>query len=158
MNCLSPSRWNILHKTQVNAPIDEVWDPLIDIDNWEWNKWTKLKADEASTGTSGTLLASYEGNGIYEEFDFTFGEVNAETYSMNWFGDLGPSGIIFHGDHTIKLEEGPDPDTTNIIHTEQFTGLGPILGIGLPYETLDRNYLLMNEALRDYVENNNTIS
>jgi hypothetical protein len=33
-----------------------------------------------------------------------------------------------------------------------FSGLLPILGIGLPYKKLDRNYLLMNEALKAHVE------
>jgi hypothetical protein len=41
---------------------------------------------------------------------------------------------------------------TKIEHKEVFSGLLPILGIGLPYKKLDRNYLLMNKALKAHVE------
>ena len=153
--CFSPSRWNIYHETEIQAPIQDVWDQLIDIGNWEWNKWTKLEAEEASAGTCGTLQASYNGDDNWESFDFTFGEVNSETYVLNWFGKIG-FGTIFSGDHTMRLEEGPDANTTTLIHSENFGGLLPALGLGLPYSLLDRNYLLMNEALKEYVEGNST--
>ena len=39
------SRFNISHETIINVPVEEVWKELIAIDDWEWNKWTKLKAD-----------------------------------------------------------------------------------------------------------------
>lgn len=157
MNCLSASRWNIYHETQINAPISQVWAAIYDIDNWEWNLWTKLEASEASTGTCGKLLASYEGDGNYEEFDFKFKEVNPDTYTMNWYGSL-LFGLLFTGDHVMRLEEGSEPNTTNLIHFENFTGLAPVLGEGLPYEKLDENYLLMNEALKEYAENENELS
>ena len=40
---------------------------------------------------------------------------------------------------------------TRLIHSEKFGGLLPALGLGLPYETLDKNYLLMNENLKKFV-------
>ena len=51
----------------------------------------------------------------------------------------------------VKIGEG----ATKLIHKEEFGGLLPVLGLGLPFKTLDRNYLLMNEALKHCVENNN---
>ena len=48
-----PSRFDIEHVTEINAPIERVWDALIAIDNWNWNKWTKLEAKSATTGESG---------------------------------------------------------------------------------------------------------
>ena len=77
-----------------------MWKALVDIDAWEWNKWTRLEATEASQGTRGK----------------------------------GSSGL------------------TRLIHTEIFGGLLPALGVGLPYNILDRNYLLMNESLKKFVE------
>jgi len=38
------SRHNISHETLIKAPIDQVWKGLIAINDWEWNRWAKLKA------------------------------------------------------------------------------------------------------------------
>lgn len=47
-----------------------------------------------------------------------------------------------------KLSEG----TTRLTHKEKFSGLLPLLGVGLPYKKLDSNYLKMNLALKEHVE------
>jgi hypothetical protein len=146
------SRWNISHTTDIDAPIDAVWTALIDIDDWEWNRWTKLKAAEASTGTPGQLKASYEGNDQWESFDFTFGEVSEEDHILTWLGRVGPNGCLFNGQHTMQLEP-LDSQTTRLKHTERFGGLLPRLGLGLPYKILDRNYNFMNVELKKHVEN-----
>lgn len=145
----SSSSRNIEHITDIHAPIEKVWEALIDIGNWKWNRWTRLHADRAEEGVKGKLLASFEGNDEWESFSFTFGTV--EENSMTWTGSVGPSGCLFNGHHTMKLEE--IEGDTRLIHTEKFSGILPRLGLGLPYDKLDRNYLLMNEALKKFVEN-----
>jgi hypothetical protein len=145
------SRWNISHTTDIDAPIDAVWKALIDINDWEWNKWTKLVAKEAVTGSCGTLKASYEGDDTWETFDFQFGEVSEEKHLLTWTGSVGPSGCLFTGHHTMQLEV-IDSNKTRLIHEDRFGGLLPLFGMGLPYKTLDRNYLFMNEELKKYVE------
>ena len=149
------SNRNIKHVTNINAPIEVVWKALVDIDAWEWNKWTRLEAKEASEGTRGKLRASYEGDGEWETFDFTFGEVDSVAHILNWKGSVGPFGCLFTGNHVMRLENIVDDDgsgLTRLIHTETFGGLLPALGMGLPYKILDRNYLLMNESLKKFVE------
>ena len=149
---LTPSRWNIRHETQINASKKDVWAALVDINDWEWNKWTKLEAKEVAEGISGKLHASYEGDDNWKTFDFTFGKVSQD--SLNWYGKIGPNGIIFSGNHVMQIEtSSQDPNITTLIHYENFGGLLPALGLGLPYKLLKRNYLLMNEALKHYVEN-----
>merc|ERR1712232_1390341 len=61
---LGPSRHNILHETIIDAPLDEVWQAIIKIDHWEWNKWTRLETEsgKADTGEKGKLKASFEGD------------------------------------------------------------------------------------------------
>jgi hypothetical protein len=147
------SRHNISHETIIHAPTDKVWEELIAISDWEWNKWTKLKADKAAEGTKGTLLASYEGNDIWQNFDFEFGPVSESQYLLTWIGSVGPRGFLFSGHHTMQLE-AINAKETRLIHREQFGGILPMLGLGLPYKTLKRNYLLMNKALKDTVERN----
>lgn len=156
MSSTSPNK-NIEHITEIDAPIDEVWSAIINIHDWSWNKWTRLDAEKAEEGIRGKLRASYEGDDKWETFDFEFGEVNSKSYILIWFGKVA-GGCLFSGFHTMRLEvinEGRDgPSTrTRLIHTEKFGGMLPALGLGLPYDTLDRNYLLMNKSLKEVIEN-----
>jgi hypothetical protein len=155
---LSPSRWNIAHSTVIDAPIALVWAALVDLDDWShWNEWTRLEAKNVETGVAGTLKASYEGNGDWESFDFYFGEVNSDLKKLTWNGKVGPGGCLFSGRHTMQLEAlnetGGDANKCRLVHTEEFGGLLPRLGLGLPYKTLDRNYLYMNNGLKKHAEN-----
>jgi len=147
------SRFNISHETIINAPIESVWKKLIAIDDWEWNRWTKLKADSLAEGMEGKLVASYEGNDEWKEFDFRFGKVSESEHLLTWVGSVGPKGCLFSGHHTMRLEAmNENENKTRLIHKEEFGGLLAQLGLGLPFKTLDRNYLLMNESLKKCVE------
>lgn len=146
------SRHNISHETIIEAPIDAVWKELIAIDDWEWNRWTKLKATERPVeGNRGKLMASYEGDDKWQEFDFAFGPVSESSHLLTWRGSVG-GGWLFSGYHTMQLESINEEKQTKLIHEEKFGGLLPMLGSGLPYKTLKRNYLLMNESLKETVE------
>lgn len=145
------SRFNISHETIINAPIEKVWKELIAIDDWEWNRWTKLKADSLTEGVEGKLMASYEGNDEWNEFDFRFGKVSESEHLLTWMGSVGPKGCLFSGHHTMRLET-MNKNETRLIHKEEFGGLLAKLGLGLPFKTLDRNYLLMNESLKKCAE------
>lgn len=150
---LSPSRHDISHETVINSSVDKVWRTLIDVDDWEWNLWTRLRRAEGrnvEAGTPGTLQASYEGDGKWEEFDFRFADVDEKDHVLAWEGSVG-GGVLFSARHTMRLT-AVDANTTRLTHTEQFHGLLPALGLGLPYKILDRNYLYMNKALKKKVE------
>lgn len=195
----SPSSPNkrIQHITDIivkGGGIQTVWNAILDINDWQWNKWTRLEANKVEEGTQGKLHASYEGNDEFETFDFTFAEVNHDEYILSWTGSFGPGGCIFRGYHAMRLEvvdgdsstdnDNPHPTTTpstssatktfgkmrrkgrkqsatkedsatttvRLIHTEDFYGALPSLWLGLPYKTLDRNYRLMNESLKAFIE------
>jgi len=143
----------IEHTTTIDAPIDAVWTELFDVNDWRWNKWTKLEAGIPTTGLKGTLRACYEGNNKdWQTFEFEFAEVDPDRHVLAWKGEFGPfGGCLFRGYHTMELEE-INPKQTRLIHTENFGGLLPYLKMGLPYTKLDRNYRLMNEALKEHVE------
>eukprot|EP00571_Detonula_confervacea_P013082 CAMPEP_0172309982 /NCGR_PEP_ID=MMETSP1058-20130122/11040_1 /TAXON_ID=83371 /ORGANISM="Detonula confervacea, Strain CCMP 353" /LENGTH=152 /DNA_ID=CAMNT_0013022713 /DNA_START=100 /DNA_END=558 /DNA_ORIENTATION=+ len=145
------SRYNISHETIIQAPVDRVWKELISIDDWSWNRWTKLKAEKPVEGVKGKLLASYEGNEQWKEFDFQFGPISESEHILTWVGSVGPKGCLFSGYHSMQLEPVNESET-RLIHREDFGGILPKLGFGLPYKTLDRNYLLMNESLKQCVE------
>lgn len=153
---MSPPNVKIEHITEIHIPIEEVWGALIDIEDRSWNKWTRFEADKAEEGIKGKLLASVEGNDEWEYFDFVFGEIDPKN-SLSWYGSVGPFGCLFYGYHTmrsetIEREDGSSTSHTRLIHTENFSGILPRLGLGLQYDKLDRNYLLINEALKTFVE------
>ena len=85
----------ILHETIINASVDEVWNELIAIEDWKWNRWTKLKADNPTEGVKGKLLASFEGDGTWKEYDFTFGRVSESEHLLTWVAVLGPRIACF---------------------------------------------------------------
>ena len=145
------SRWDIKHTTEINAPIEQAWDHLVDINNWDWNKWTRLEASEVKTGSKGKLRASINGDQKWETYDFEFGPVGREDHILAWFGKVGPGGCLFQGYHTMELQKTGE-NTTRLIHKEVFGGLLPMLGLGLPYKKLNANYLKVNLAFKDYVE------
>jgi len=147
----------IEHVTIINAPIETVWKAILDTNDWNWNKWTRLEAGTPTVGLQGTLMACYEGNDKdWQTFAFEFAEVDSKSHTLAWKGSVGPfDGCLFRGYHTMRLTTTISnvPNETKLIHTEVFGGLLPILRLGLPYSKLDRNYRLMNEALKEFVEN-----
>lgn len=150
------SRHDIEHITTIACPVDEVWSALLDLENWEtWNDWTTLEpATTVKEGAKGKLKACYEGDGVkFEYFNFEFGPVDKKQYILTWFGRVGPCGSLFQGYHTMKLE-AVNNSATKLIHKENFRGLLPFIGLGLPYRKLKINYLKMNMALKKYLENN----
>ena len=76
--------------------------------------------------------------------------MNAKNHTLAWKGSV-LGGWLFSGYHTMRLES-IDGTGTRLIHTEVFGGLLPLLKLGLPYTTLDRNYRLMNESLKNHIE------
>lgn len=148
---LSASRFNIDHQTEIDAPIEKVWAAVTALDEWkEWNKWTTLEASSAKTGEKGKLKACYEGDEKWETFDFQFDKVSDDEHLMQWSGSVG-GGLLFKGLHHMRLTS-ISPGKTLLEHKEVFSGLLPMLGLGLPYVKLDRNYLLMNKAIKAHVE------
>ena len=145
----------IEHITIIDAPIEAVWETLIDTNDWSWNHWTRLDTPESpKVGLHGTLQACYEGDDQdWQSFSFEFADVDPKHHVLSWKGQV-LGGCLFSGYHTMRLEQAAR-GRTKLIHTEVFGGLLPMLRLGLPYPTLDRNYRLMNESLKKYVEEKN---
>jgi hypothetical protein len=150
------SRHNITHITEIQAPIEFVWKTLFDLDDWKnWNKWTLISTKDPSVtpkqGVPGILKVCYEGDDQnWQTYDFVFGEILHENHLLTWQGAVA-GGCLFSGHHTMRLE-GTSPNETNLTHAEQFGGMLPMMGVGLPYKTMNRNYLLMNESFKAHVE------
>merc|ERR1712241_1615983 len=107
-------------------------DALLNINDWNWNKWTRLEVTQCGSnddktvipikaGLKGKLRACYEGNDEnWKSFEFEFAEVNHDNHTLAWMGSVGPCGFLFHGYHVMRLEkiEGKGRKmTTQLIHT-----------------------------------------
>jgi len=145
----------IEHVTIIDAPIQTVWKALVDVNDWSWNKWTRLEAGAPAVGLKGTLRACYEGNDQdWQTFPFEFAEVDPDHHVLAWKGSV-LGGCLFKGHHTMRLEKFGSSEKapkTKLIHTEVFGGILPKIHLGLPYTKLERNYRLMNESLKEFVE------
>jgi hypothetical protein len=156
---LSPSRWNTDNATIIiNAPVDLVWETLIDIDDWEWNKRIRLCATAVERGIAGKVKTFV--NGQWKTFDFVFGEVSAKNYKFTWtlgWEVFGPIHAMVA--HEIVLEK-LDSNITQLSHSASIKGMLPRLGLPkcLPYKKLRRNDFLMNEELKVHVENINNFN
>lgn len=139
----------IRHETDIAAPADAVWAILVDMTNWHtWNAYTTFEALEVKAGATVTLRFSVDGDGKSQTASCTLHEVDADKLILRWGGGLGP---LLQGNHWLRLERRGS-NTCRLFHGEDFTGLLPALNVGLPYAKLDRNYLLMNEALQARAE------
>ncbi|KAI8894552.1 hypothetical protein BC833DRAFT_623846 [Globomyces pollinis-pini] len=147
---------SIESKIEINAPIQQVWKEIIDIQNWDWNKWTKLKCNQpVQTGVEGKMFISYDGDQNYKELDFQFHQINAQNYYISWVVEMLGSSM-FNSHNSIQLIPLSESRTL-LIHNENCQGLLVTLNLGLDYEKLDRNYKLMNEALKLKLETNKII-
>ncbi len=167
----------IEHVTEINVPIQVVWEALIDLENWDkWNKWFRLEPSPADvdngtdtgtgtdtaigtvvTGTKVKVYSCFDGDDKeWNSFDCIFREVDRENNILSWFSNIGPDGCFFSACHTMRLEpisgEGEEEGKTRLIHTEQFGGIMAMLLIWMIFKKLDRNYLLANESLKAFVE------
>lgn len=156
------SHRTISHTIEIDAPLEDVSKCLFDLNEWnEWNKWTLLATKDlkvaAKSGDPGILKACYEGNNQdWQTFDFVFGEIrndstaNQKDRLLTWQGSV-LGGCLFSGHHTIRLVTMGE-NKTKMIHTETFGGVLPAMRMGLPYNKLNRNYRLINEAFKAHVE------
>jgi hypothetical protein len=144
---LSPSRWNSDHTTEINAPIDIVWESLSDIHSWGWNKWIRLDAEVAMSGASGKASVSYDAKKRRKLCDFSFGKVTRDDFVFEWRTSFG----LCNCTNTMELVS-VGTKRSQLRHTQTFQGLLPGIGMGHPFKKLKSHALCMNEGLKNHVE------
>ncbi len=71
------------------------------------------------------------------------------TQLLRWKGRLLMPGI-FDGEHQFRMT--PSPGGTALEHEERFTGILPAVMGRAAFDGLERDFTLMNEALRQRAE------
>ena len=122
---------DVLTEAELDAPIDEVWAVLMDIDSWEnWTNIFKFTRARLEEGGSAILWARVGPAATPLPIKF---DVIEEESELRWHGGL--PGVVY-GSHFIKLER-IDAQRTRLIHGEEFSGLvisasWPLIGKQLP--------------------------
>mmetsp|Transcript_53991 Transcript_53991/g.96695 ORF Transcript_53991/g.96695 Transcript_53991/m.96695 type:complete len:153 (-) Transcript_53991:341-799(-) len=148
---MSCSVVKIRQEIDIDASIEDVWAVVSDLANWgSWSKWTWFEDVESKSGTTATLVVSFDGDEKLKRYAGTeIVAVDGEQFFLNWCGTV-PCGL-FHGNHWIQLIKVTESKTL-VQHYEDFSGILPALGIGMPYKKVKRNYGLINKALKAKVE------
>jgi|SRR5690606_5607794 len=138
----------------INTDISTVWNVLTDFDNHpNWNPFIKSIQGIKSVGEKLTVsIKPPEGNGMTFKPVILKYEPNKE---FRWKGKLGIKGI-FDGEHFFVLEKLKE-DQTKFIHGEKFSGILVAL-MGGALDKTKEGFQLMNEALKNECEKNNTIN
>eukprot|EP00282_Hemiselmis_andersenii_P023900 CAMPEP_0172020944 /NCGR_PEP_ID=MMETSP1041-20130122/13453_1 /TAXON_ID=464988 /ORGANISM="Hemiselmis andersenii, Strain CCMP439" /LENGTH=149 /DNA_ID=CAMNT_0012676245 /DNA_START=89 /DNA_END=538 /DNA_ORIENTATION=- len=142
---------SVRHEVTINAPIAAVWKEVIDLPGWKkWSKWTVLEGMDTAQVGPATLQASFDGDGVWKKFACNIAEVDHASYLLRWTGKVA-GGCLFDGNHWMSFKE-TSPGVTTMYHCEDFNGMLPALGIGMPFKKVDANYLKMCQALKAHVE------
>ncbi len=134
-------------RIDINAPISDVWDALVDVESWgKWNSFIPVVEGELEAGN--TMRIKVVSPGMKEMiFKPTVYAVEQEQ-RISWGG--GFLLFVYKGIHEFILEE-LDQSTTRLRQIERFQG--PIvLFMKNMIQRTAIGYLNMNEELKHYLE------
>jgi hypothetical protein len=140
------SRWDATHKAVIHAPINIVWESLVDTASWQWNPCVRLSADVILTGTVGKASIS-AGYRRWKIKDFTFDSVSRETFTFSWTVSVGTCKVT----NTMRLMP-TGAKTTKISHSQKFSGVFHGLRWQLPLQKMKNHPVCISEALKNHVE------
>ncbi|CAK9083492.1 Sodium-dependent dicarboxylate transporter SdcS (Na(+)/dicarboxylate symporter) [Durusdinium trenchii] len=127
----------------VDAPIDTVWQELLNLDAWD--KWahgmsfapgTKLEAGKSAK------LNLPVGKNSTRQVPVTIHD--ADNYLLRWGGS---ALCLFAGTHYFQLEE-VDASTTRVVHAEDFSGLLPWMFSSRMHKQVGKLYVKISESFK----------
>ena len=139
----------IATQIKINAPIDSVWNKLVDFKNYpKWNLFmTKIEGEQKEGEILTVNIAPPGGSPAIFTPVLTKYIPNKE---LRWVGTLGPQWL-FRGEHYFQLKDNGD-GTTDFTHGENFTGwLVPLFSC-LAGRKTTAGFNLMNSNLKNTVE------
>jgi len=131
----------------INVPVSDVWDALIDVDSWEiWNSFIPIVEGKLTAGNKMKIKVLSPG---MKEMVFKPVVYEIEKYKrISWGG--GFLVFVYKGVHEFILEE-IDDNTTRFRQIEKFQGPIVLLMKKMIRKTAV-GYLNMNEDLKIYLE------
>ncbi len=133
----------------IEAPIDIVWNVLVDNAHWEdWNPFIVKSHGQMKIGGRITNTMMLNGNSFTFKPVINHFEPNS---SLSWKGQLIFPGI-FDGEHVFNLISLPG-GSTRFEQIEIFSGLLAGWFMRKYGKDTHDNFIKMNKALKTYVEN-----
>lgn len=131
----------------INVPVSEVWDALVDVDSWgKWNSFIPVVEGRLEVGN--VLKIEVVSPGMKAmTFEPVVYEIEANK-KISWGG--GFLMFVYQGIHEFILEE-IDDSTTRFTQIEKFQGPIVLLMNKMIQKTAV-GYLNMNEEFKDYLE------
>jgi hypothetical protein len=131
----------------INAPVSDVWDALVDVESWgKWNSFIPVVEGAVQVGS--TIKIRVVSPGMKEmNFEPTVYAIERHR-RISWGG--GFLLFVYKGVHEIILEE-IDQDTTRFRQIERFQGPIVLFMSNMIRQTAI-GYLNMNEELKHYLE------
>ena len=134
----------------VNAPVEKVWNILMDHGSYpQWNPFIKNISGNPDVGSQIAVTIQSPGNSPMDFAPTVL--VNKTNQEFRWIGKLGIKGV-FDGEHYFTLEQ-VGPNQTKFVHGENFTGLLSGIFMMMIREDTEKGFVLMNNALKQRSEN-----
>lgn len=139
----------IVHAIDIDAPIQKVWEILMDTDRYtEWNPLIRGIDGRLARGSRVTASFSAEGRTLNIKVDVT----QCDGQKLVW---VGPPQRLLHklarGEHYFELVE-LEGERTRLFHGERFTGLLFEIPWKHIEKVVDPGYKAFNEALKAHAE------
>jgi len=148
---LSFTRFEIKKKVEIQAPVEKVWNTIIDFKSYhEWNSQLEYLGGEVKPNGRLHLKLSVEGADPYE-----FKPTISHWQENERFAWLARTGLprIFDGEHFFELKK-IDDSTTLVTNREEYRGVLSLIMKNLPMmKGAPKGFEKMNLELKNHIEN-----
>jgi hypothetical protein len=149
---LSRTKFEVRHDIELNAPIQKVWEAVIDFNNYHrWNSQLSYLGGEVAPGAQLHLKLAVAGTDPYE-FKPTISHWQQQAL-FGWIAHTGGIPRLFDGEHFFELTELAGGKTL-LVNREEYRGiLSPIMQRLPMMKLAPQGFERMNLELKSYLEN-----
>lgn len=147
---LSRTKFEVRHEIVINAPLEKVWQTVIDFENYKnWNSQLSYLGGKVTLNEKLHLKLAVEGATPYE-FKPTVSYYK-ENECFAWIAITGVPKV-FDGEHFFELKEIGNRKVL-LVNREEYRGVLSLIMQQLPMMKLaPKGFEKMNEELKDYIE------
>jgi hypothetical protein len=148
---LSRTKFEVRHYIELNAPLEKVWEAVIDFKNYHrWNSQLSYLAGEVVPGGRLHLKLAVAGATPYEfKPDISQWQERA---AFGWIARTGGIPRLFDGEHFFEMKDLGNGRTL-LVNREEYRGVLSLLMQQLPMMKLaPQGFARMNQELKAFVE------
>lgn len=134
---------------EINAPIEEVWETLVNVDGWtDWNTMVVETSGQVTDGAQMSIAMIGKDGGSGPKYSPVIIE-NVPPSHFRWRAKMG-FGILFTNDKIYDLE--PTESGTKVTHRELFSGIMAAMMFNKMQAGVHRMISAMNDDLKKSLE------